>query len=123
MPTSDSTSADISPYSRLDSPPADFYSRASTSATSTFSTSDSWLTCSEREVEVANKVDPGFANGRATAPAPDNDPQLAKKKKVFDAMLSAIDRKKKKNLPKEAQSKFQATQGLMHRPHYIEIAD
>ena len=115
--TSITASTDISPHVNMESPLAGSHLRPSTSCTSTFSTSDSWLTCSEVDSNRANNMDPGISIGRFAPEISNNEPlQINKEKKqAFKAMLSAIDRKRAKNLPKE-QSPLQASQGNVLPP-------
>ena len=104
--------------SGLESPPTDFYSHATTPLTSTLSTSNSWITCSE-EAHIhggANTMASRSAISRRAA-NPEHEHRQPSKVKIFDAMLSALDRKKKKALPEERSAALQATRGTVLRPH------
>ena len=57
-------------------------------------------------------MDPGYHMSRVVL-QPYHDNRPPRKVKLFDAMLSAIDRKKKKTLPKEKVDTLQATLGMV----------
>lgn len=106
--TSTSTTPHFSRHTKSYSLPSDLFSQASTSNTSSSRTSESWLTCTDRETA---SVPPAIEYWPVKMSSQnDGGEQEPKKVNVFDVMLSAFDRKKKRNLP-NGNNALQATQG------------
>ena len=116
--TSTSTIPHFSRHKTSHSLPSDLLSQASTLNTSSSRTSASWLTCTDRETASA----PPTLEYWPVKMASQNDggDQEPKKVKVFDMMLSAFDRKKKRNYPNE-NSALQATQGNISPPVIAQL--
>ena len=114
IPTSPISLTYFSPQAKLPSQPSGLFSPTSASKTPTLGTSNSWLTCSEPGEASALIMSPSSSTAvQATPPA--NEDRALRKVKLFDVMLSAIDRKKKKNLPPVSNTALQATRGMFSR--------
>ena len=128
---SDSTEVSLpshSPLPSLDSLPPGFHSsRASSDTSYTFSSSSAptWITCSDNDggTSFTSPMASRSALGRAKVAeqtVKDTQHQRYHRKRIFDAMASAFDRRKKRNLPRELNSGLQVTRGNIY--HHFQIS-